>query len=348
MQFSFAQLALLAATISVASAAPMDASTGLEARGAPRLHFREVVHARKTSDEDDEDSSSSTKKSSKASSTKKSSKASSTSKASSASSTAKSSGSSGSNTASAASSTITSSASSGNSSSGTTGDSVPASSGTSALSAAQTIAAGGSFDGGMVMFDRGVKCTGQSEGGDSDAVFQIEAGGSLSNVIIGPNQIEGVHCQGACTLTNVWWSAVCEDAFTIKNQDAGATTTISGGGAFGAEDKVFQHNGAGTLKVSDFTVDTFGKLYRSCGNCKTMYERHVVMDSITATSGKELAGINYNYGDTATFTNIVAKSVKDICVTYTGTDNNSQEPSEYGSGPDGKYCIYTESDITTS
>lgn len=57
MQFSFAQLALLAATISVASAAPMDASTGLEARDAPRLHFREVVHARKTSDEDDEDSS---------------------------------------------------------------------------------------------------------------------------------------------------------------------------------------------------------------------------------------------------------------------------------------------------
>ncbi|TGO45816.1 hypothetical protein BCON_0363g00050 [Botryotinia convoluta] len=343
MQFSFAQLAILAATISVASAAPMDASTGLEARDAPRLHFREVVHARKTSDEDDEDSSSS-----KETSTKKSSKASSTKKSSKASSTAKSSGSSGSKSASAASSTITSLASSGNSSSGTTGDSVPASSGTSVLSAVQTIAAGESFDGGMVMFDRGVSCTGQSEGGDSDAVFQIEAGGSLSNVIIGPNQIEGVHCQGACTLTNVWWSAVCEDAFTIKNQDAGDTTTISGGGAFGADDKVLQHNGAGTLKVSDFTVDTFGKLYRSCGNCKTMYERHVIMDSVTATSGSELAGINYNFGDTATFTNIVANAVDDICVTYTGTEDNSQEPTEYGSGPDGKYCIYTESDITTS
>ena len=224
----------------------------------------------------------------------------------------------------------------------------------------------------MIMYDRGVSCEGQSEGGDSDAVFQIEAGGSLSNVIIGPNQMEGIHCQGACTLTNVWWSAVCEDAFTIKNQEAGQTTTISGGGAFGADDKVLQHNGAGTLKVSDFTVDTFGKLYRSCGNCKTMYERHVIMDSITATSGKELAGklfrrkmifllplawfslltisigINYNFGDTATFTNIVANAVDDICVTYTGTDDNSQEPSEYGSGPDGTYCIYTESDVTTS
>lgn len=138
------------------------------------------------------------------------------------------------------------------------------------------------------MYDRGVSCTGQAEGGDSDAVFQIEEGRSLCNVIIGPNEIEGVHCQGACTLINVWWSAVCEDAFTIKNQDAGDTTIISGGGAFGADDKDFQYNGAGTLSVSDFTVDTFGILYRSCGNCDSMYERHVIMDSITASSFDQL------------------------------------------------------------
>jgi hypothetical protein len=167
---------------------------------------------------------------------------------------------------------------------------LPESSGTSALSAAQTIAAGDSFDGGMVMYDRGVSCTGQDEGGESDAVFQIEEGGSLSNVIIGPNQIEGVHCQGACTLTNVWWSAVCEDAFSIKNQDSGDTTYIKGGGAFGADDKVVQHNGAGTVSISNFVVEDFGKLYRSCGNCDSMYERHVIMDGITATEGSEIAG----------------------------------------------------------
>jgi len=140
------------------------------------------------------------------------------------------------------------------------------------------------------MYDRGVSCEGQTEGGDSDAVFELEDGATLSNVIIGPNQMEGVHCFGACTLNNVWWSAVCEDAFTVKEQDAGETTTITGGGAFGADDKVLQHNGGGTISVSGFTVDTFGKLYRSCGNCDTMYERHVIMDDITATSGSELAG----------------------------------------------------------
>lgn len=145
------------------------------------------------------------------------------------------------------------------------GGDLPVASGTTTFNAVQTIAAGGSFDGGMAQFGRGVTCTGQVEGGTSDAVFMIEDGGSLSNVIIGPDQIEGVHCYGSCTLTNVWWAAVCEDAFSIKEQADGATTTISGGGAFGATDKVFQHNGGGTLSVSGFTVDTFGKLYRSCG-----------------------------------------------------------------------------------
>ncbi|KAI1633114.1 pectate lyase [Biscogniauxia mediterranea] len=223
---------------------------------------------------------------------------------------------------------------------------LPASSGSSALADVYTIAAGESFDGGYVMYDRGVDCTGQEEGGDSDAVFQIEEGGSLSNVIIGPNQIEGVHCRGACTLENVWWSAVCEDAFTVKVQSDGDTTYIKGGGAYGAEDKVIQHNGGGTISISGFTVEDFGKLYRSCGNCDDMYERHVIVDSVTATSGSALVGINSNYGDTATLTNIVANDVNDICVEYEGNDTGD-EPEKVSSGPS-DYCIYSDSDISTS
>ena len=172
---------------------------------------------------------------------------------------------------------------------------LPKSSGTSVLKAAQTIAAGEPFDGGMKMFDRGASCAGKAEGGYSDAVFQTAAGGSLSNVIIGPNQIEGVHCQGACALTNMWWSAVCEDAFSIKKQSSSQTTYVKGGGAFGADDKVVQHNDAGTVSISDCVVEEFSKLYRSCGNCDSMYERHVIMDGITATSGSELAGRSLNF-----------------------------------------------------
>jgi len=122
------------------------------------------------------------------------------------------------------------------------------------------------FDGGLVRFGRGVSCS-SGEGGDADAVFIVADGGSLSNVIIGADQVEGVHCAGACTITNVWWEAVCEDALTFKGDGAG---TVSGGGAKGAADKVIQHNGVGTISISDFTVEDFGKLYRSCGNCKTV------------------------------------------------------------------------------
>ncbi|KAL3423656.1 pectate lyase [Phlyctema vagabunda] len=206
---------------------------------------------------------------------------------------------------------------------------LPASAGSQVLSAVQVIAAGETFDGGLKTFDRGVECTGQAEGGESDAVFNIEAGGSLSNVIIGPNQLEGIHCQGGCTLTNVWWADVCEDAFSIKIQDASETTTINGGGAFAAADKVIQHNGAGKVVINDFYVEDFGKLYRSCGNCKVSNERHVELNGITAVNGGSLVGINSNFGDTAILSGISATEVDDQCVVFEGVSSGS-EPTEIG------------------
>jgi len=46
--------------------------------------------------------------------------------------------------------------------------------------------------------------------GESAAVFVLNPGATLQNVIIGADQAEGVHCRGACTIKNVWWSDVCE------------------------------------------------------------------------------------------------------------------------------------------
>lgn len=205
----------------------------------------------------------------------------------------------------------------------------PDAAGSSVLDAPMTIAAGESFDGGNVMFDRGVDCTGQEEGGDSDAVFILEKGASLSNVIIGPNQIEGVHCNGGCTITNVWWDAVCEDAFSIKEQEDGETTTVDGGGAKGADDKVIQHNGGGTVVIKDFTVSDFGKMYRSCGNCDEMPARHVQVSGGSATNGDILVGINPNMGDTATIEGVRLSSVGDECIAFEGVTDGS-EPEEVG------------------
>lgn len=120
-------------------------------------------------------------------------------------------------------------------------------------------------------------------------MFILEDGATLRNVIIGPGQAEGVHCKGTCTLENVWFEDVCEDAITLK-QESG-TSTIRGGGAFHAADKVVQFNGRGTVEISDFYVEDYGKLVRSCGNCKDNGgPRNVVIDNVAAVNGGVLCG----------------------------------------------------------
>ena len=118
---------------------------------------------------------------------------------------------------------------------------------TSSLSKPITVKAGQTYTPSQAYtrFDRGSGgCNGQSEGGDADAVFLLEEGATLSRVIIGANQSEGVHClgmatfcdhvrhinllKGSCTLDHVYFEDVCEDAITIK-QTSG-TSRINYGG----------------------------------------------------------------------------------------------------------------------
>ncbi|KAG8922138.1 hypothetical protein FRC00_007795 [Tulasnella sp. 408] len=170
---------------------------------------------------------------------------------------------------------------------------LPASSGYTALPTASVIT--GSFNGGMVRYDRAGSpgdCQGQKETGEAEAVFILESGATIENVIIGAAQSEGIHCRGPCTVKNVWWEDVCEDAITIKQTGANDVSYIIGGGAFHAEDKIVQHNGAGTVSISKFYANDFGKLYRSCGNCSTSYARHVIIDGIALIAGSSGVGIN--------------------------------------------------------
>ena len=114
-----------------------------------------------------------------------------------------------------------------------------------------------------------------------------------------------MHCTGTCTLENVWWEDVGEDAATLKGTSSSQVMTVNGGGARSASDKVFQHNGPGKFVIKNFQVSDFGKLYRSCGNCSKQYARTVVIDNIKVTApGKSLVGINTNLGDKATITNV--------------------------------------------
>ncbi|GAB2805780.1 pectate lyase [Lentzea nigeriaca] len=207
----------------------------------------------------------------------------------------------------------------------------------------------GTYDGGMKRFygTGNLGSGGQNE--NQDPIFQLADGATLKNVVLGAPAADGVHCLGTCTLTNVWWEDVGEDAATFKGTSSSQTMTINGGGARKASDKVFQHNGPGTMFIRDFQVDDFGKLYRSCGNCKKQYQRNVVLENITAFSpGKTLVGINTNYGDTARLSKItiVGDSSRKIvvCEKYRGV--TSGEPTKIGSGPDSTNCLYRTSDVT--
>ncbi|OHW97004.1 pectate lyase [Colletotrichum incanum] len=214
---------------------------------------------------------------------------------------------------------------------------LPKSSGATSTSKPITVSAGQSYDGGMKKFDRSPRvCAEQDETGEADAMFVLENGATLSNVIIGPDQAEGVHCKGTCN--NVWWEDVCEDALTLK-QSSG-TSYVNGGGAFKASDKIVQFNGFGTLSIKNFYANDYGKVVRSCGNCSgNGGARHVLMDNVIATDGGVLCGINTNYGDTCIVTNSCQDSNK-ICDRYTG-NNSGAEPPKIGSGPDGTYCKAT-------
>ncbi|KAL4892386.1 putative pectate lyase G [Aspergillus ambiguus] len=215
---------------------------------------------------------------------------------------------------------------------------LPESQGSETFDEPYEVAAGETFDGGMKTYGRGVECTGQDEGGEDDTVFIVQEGGTLKNAIIGTDQIEGVYCLGSCTIENVWWEKVCEDALSLKEGDG--TFNIIGGGAQGAEDKVIQHNTGGEVVIDGFEAYDFGKLYRSCGTCGDV-QRSVSVSNVIAVSGSQLVGINENFGDSATIdSSVCATDVDDICATYNGTDGD-EEPEEVSTGPS-DYCIYTE------
>ena len=204
----------------------------------------------------------------------------------------------------------------------------------------RTTTVSGTFDGGLKRY-YGVGDGSQSE--SQPAMFDVKDGGTIQNVIIGAPAGDGIHCLGSCTIRNVWWLDVGEDAATFKGTSSTTKVLVTGGGARSASDKVFQHNGGGSVTIENFSVENFGKLYRSCGNCKSgMYRRAVTIRNITATApGKVLAGINTNYGDTATLTGItiVGDSSKKIslCDLYKGNSTGA-EPTKISSGPDGTSC----------
>jgi hypothetical protein len=217
----------------------------------------------------------------------------------------------------------------------------PSANGSQAVSA--TISLSGTKDYAMKrLYGSGALGTGdQAE--DQLPILKLAAGTVLKNVIIGAPGADGIHCEGSCTLQNVWWEDVGEDAATFRGPN-GSTYNVTGGGARKASDKIFQHNGGGTLNISNFAAQDFKTLYRSCGDCSTSYTRKVNLNTVEVTvPGSRIVGINVNRNDVATLRNItiVGDTSRKIipCQKY---NNNTA----VGTGPDSTNCLYTSSNIT--
>ncbi|OWZ15217.1 Polysaccharide lyase [Phytophthora megakarya] len=224
----------------------------------------------------------------------------------------------------------------------------PASKGTVQFAEAHIIKAGEVFDGKMQTFERSdISCEGQTESGASTAVFKMEPGSTLKNVIIGKNQMEGVHCdKHDCTIENVWWDDVCEDAFSVKGGTADSVTKVIGGGARYADDKVIQHNGFGTVEIDGFYGEDISKLYRSCGTCGNRPKKVNVSNVYVVNPTNAIVTVNKNWGDEATLKNIWIKSGKaTVKVCQWSQGNANGEPKILGNGPSPPLCQYSESDV---
>ncbi|KAI4647349.1 uncharacterized protein J4E79_010207 [Alternaria viburni] len=189
----------------------------------------------------------------------------------------------------------------------------------------------GSVNFGNKEFDRGRPCNSDEDTGSDSAVFILQNGASISNVIIGANALEGVHCLGSCTLTNVWFRDVCEDAISILGS---GNALIQGGGAAQASDKVIQHNGAGTVTIKNYTIVNAGKLYRSCGDCTDNSKkspRKVIVENVRAFGLiSDLIGINSNFGDTASISGSCG-TTKKVCQEYKGVNKGNGSSSKVSS-----------------
>jgi pectate lyase len=214
---------------------------------------------------------------------------------------------------------------------------VPPTGGTQTVTATITVRANTTYDGQNKLFRGGGSLGSGGDGEGKEPLFKLEKNASIKNLTIGSPASDGIHCLGTCTITSVVWQDVLDDAATLKGTSASDVMTIEGGSAAKASDKVFQHNGPGTVHIKNFRVQDFGKLYRSCGNCSnnlTVFGqggRHVIIENVTAVGpGKELAGINVNYRDSAEFRGVTisgsgASSIVP-CGFYTGV--TSGEPQK--------------------
>nr|CAD2167266.1 unnamed protein product [Meloidogyne enterolobii] len=186
-------------------------------------------------------------------------------------------------------------------------------------------------------------------------VIEVRNGATLSNCIIGAKEgfkaADGVHCEGSCTLKNVWHEKVGEDAVTFLGTNPNNVYIIEGGGAINANGKVVQFNGAGTAKINNFYMKDCTYGIASCGNCVAQFSRRIEVTNLKAENlkaGQFIVAVNSNFNDQAILRNIhiLGNSAKQVfpCKIFNGVKGNGNFKL-VKMGADGKHCKYNNNDI---
>jgi hypothetical protein len=216
------------------------------------------------------------------------------------------------------------------------------------LSETYVVKSGEVFDGGNKRYN--LSDEGQAEG--QPAVFDVQDGGSIRNVVIGTLAADGIHCLGNCTLDRVWWEDVGEDAATALGPK-GTIMSVNCGAAYKGADKTFQFNGRGELHISNFYVANSGKVARTCGDCTNNGgPRKIVINNVIARDVSTIVGINTNAGfdDVAVIRNLTldnsGTSKTKICQVYKGVVKGNGSSSALGVEFDTKNCDVRTVDVT--
>lgn len=212
------------------------------------------------------------------------------------------------------------------------------------VSISGTKSVSGTYDGKMALHNGNLNDCTTGDQSSTKAIIEIADGGTVKNIVFGADIGDGIHCLGSCTIDNVWFPYICDDAITMLG-GSGKTATITNSGFKNARDKTIQHNGDGSTVVLDnIYVDTAGKLYRSCGQgCSSSAKRMANISNVVAIGASQIAGVSTN--DKVTLSNICMYRTPSVCRTYEpGTETETTIGANgTDEGPTAN-CIYKGTD----
>jgi hypothetical protein len=215
----------------------------------------------------------------------------------------------------------------------------PSSTGNTTISGTQAVS--GVYDGGMRTHEGTLNDCTTGDQSSTTPIFEVANGGTVRNVIMGSHVGDGIHCLGSCTIENVWFPYICDDAISALGS---GTVTIRNSGFKNARDKTIQHNGSATVNIDTVYVETAGKLYRSCGTGCSGGARTANISNVVAIGVSQVAGASTS--DTVTLKNICTYRTPAVCNIYEpGSDTKATTGvNSTNDGPNAN-CKFTAADV---